>query len=199
MKEFFGVNPVFVLTQHPVVVTTINMSCKSGSQTNIASNQFTKDRWFPSQRRLVLVDIENIAGGATRSAGQAIWATAVVREALKLDDADHVVVGISHSSLLEAGLAWPGIRLAVRSGPDGADRALLRVIDDENVSSRFNEVVIVSGDGIFSDAVASLGKNGVAVTVMAWSQACSRKLLVAASSVYYLDDQRMQNQLEVAA
>jgi hypothetical protein len=138
-------------------------------------------------RRLVLVDIENVVGGAVLAVEQASQARHVVDAAARLKDGDHVVIATSHIGLLPTGLGWAGARLLVRSGPDGADLALLDVLTEEQVEARFDEVVVASGDGIFTDAVAALGAAGVAVTVVARPDGCSRRLRMAASRTISLD------------
>lgn len=95
-------------------------------------------------RRLVVVDIENIAGGALTSAAAVVWAKQTLRHAVHLERADHVVIGTSHVGLLTIGCAWPDQRYVVRSGPNGADLALLEVLG-ENLPARFGRVVVASG------------------------------------------------------
>jgi hypothetical protein len=47
---------------------------------------------------------------------------------------DQVEVASSHLTLLNAALGWPRARYRVRSGPDGADLALLDVLRHENIA-----------------------------------------------------------------
>jgi hypothetical protein len=44
----------------------------------------------------------------------------------------------------------------MRSGADGANLARLDVLASEHVAERFDEVVLVWGDGIFADAIGTL-------------------------------------------
>lgn len=134
-------------------------------------------------RRLVVVDIENVVGGAVLTVEQAAGARRSIREAANLNGTEHVVIGTSHVGLVSTGLGWSGSRLVVRSGKDGADLALLDVLTEERVEERFDEVVLVSGDGIFADSVAALGAAGVHVTVLAPLGHCSKRLRMAARHV----------------
>lgn len=136
-------------------------------------------------RRLVVVDIENLLGGACLHRRQVKWAKSMLSTTLSLRAPDHVVVGISHVGLLPVGCNWPRIRYVVRSGPDGADLALLDVLD-EDVSARFDEVVIASGDGAFTAAVWELEDSGVSTTVLARPGTLARSLESAASRVLYV-------------
>jgi hypothetical protein len=136
-------------------------------------------------RRLVLVDIENVVGGAVLHPRAAAWAKTNVREVVEIRPHDHVVIGTSHIGLLAAGTGWEHVRYVVGSGSDGADLALLEVFD-ESVAERFGDVVLVSGDGIFADAVADLAAASVSVTVVAHTDRLSRRLRLAATEVVHL-------------
>lgn len=138
-------------------------------------------------RRLVLVDIENIAGGAGLTSEAVRSAKNALVGAGDLAGSDHVVVGTSHIGLLAVGANWKGARYVVRSGPDGADLALLDVFT-ERVAARYEAVLLASGDGIFAPAVAELGAAGVATTVIGRRCCMSRALRMAATRVIYLPD-----------
>lgn len=145
-------------------------------------------------RRLVVVDIQNVLGGAVMAVEEAAQAYRSVQEAAGLREGEQVVIAASHIDAMAAGLGWPGQpRLLVRSGKDGADLALLDVLTTERVEERFDEVVLVSGDGILTDAVAALGRAGVAVTVVAHSDGCSKRLRMAASHTVFLSHQRIHH------
>lgn len=137
--------------------------------------------WSPG-RRLVLVDLENVVGGGVSDVGVADAAWTVIEGIYGDRDTDQVVAGVSHFSMFAAGAGRSSIRIAPpRSGPDGADLALLEVLEGEHVAERFAEVVLVSGDGKFTDEVASLGTQGVRVTVLARRGGLSRRLRMAAA------------------
>jgi len=133
-------------------------------------------------RRLIAVDIENVIGGTVRPA-QARQARSEITTVLGSRDTDQLVIGVSPCNLLSCWTVWPGPRYVVRSGKDGADLALLEVLTDENIEARFDEVVLISGDGIFTDAAADLGSHGVRVTVLANPGRLSTDLWLAATDV----------------
>jgi hypothetical protein len=141
---------------------------------------------FP-ERRLHLVDIENLAGAATPSLGQVRDVQGRYAERLALGVADQVVIASSHLTLLNAALGWPHARYRVRSGPDGADLELLDVLRHESVAARFTHVAIGSGDGAFAFAAASLAAAGIWVTVVSRRDSLSTRLRFAAAEVIYLD------------
>lgn len=138
-------------------------------------------------RRLVAVDIENVIGGAALTEAQVVRARRSIEAAIGVRGDEHVVIGTSHCGLLAAGLGWRGSRLVVRSGASGADLALLEVLTGERIEQRFDEVLLVSGDGIFTAAVAALGAAGVRVTVVARPGTCSKRLRMATAHVLYVD------------
>lgn len=138
-------------------------------------------------RRLIAVDLENVAGGAVVTRELADWSRAVIESALDVVAGEQVVIGTSHMGLFNAAAAWPGARLRVRSGPDGADLELLDVLNKEGIEERFDEVALVSGDGIFDAAIARLAGAGVTVTVASWSERLSPRLRIAAGRIVYLD------------
>lgn len=137
-------------------------------------------------RCLVVVDIQNMVGGAVMDATEAAQVRQCLQKAVGLRGDEQVIIGVSHFDVLEAGLGWPGAGLRVRSGKDGADLALLEVLTEERIAERFDEVVLASGDGIFTDAVAALGAAGVTVTVVAHREGCSKRLRMAASRTIFL-------------
>jgi hypothetical protein len=143
-------------------------------------------RWFPA-RRLHLVDIENLAGDPRPSLAQVRHALALYADRLAFGAMDQVEVASSHLTLLNAGLGWPHAHYRIRSGPDGADLALLDVLWHENIASRFTHVAIASGDHVFAEAAAHLAAQGVWVSVVSLQGSLSRQLRLAACEVLFLD------------
>jgi hypothetical protein len=132
-------------------------------------------------RRIILVDIENLVGGGVSEIEVANAALAAINPIIGNEEHDQTVIGVSHFSALASGCARPNARLVMRSGKNGADLALLEVLECENIEERFGQVVLVSGDGIFTESVARLGSCGVRVTVVAREGSLSRRLRMAAS------------------
>jgi len=140
-------------------------------------------------RRLVLVDIENIVGGGVSMATQVRSAQSAIEAAVKPRPNDQVVLACGRFSIDTVGFEWVGARrLKFRSGIDGADLELLEVLETEHVGERFTEVVLVSGDGIFTDAISRLAlTSGTDITLVSRADACSRRLRMAAKTVLDLD------------
>jgi hypothetical protein len=143
-------------------------------------------RRFPA-RRLHLVDIENLAGDPLPSLGQVRQALGLYTGCLALGAMDQVEVASSHLTLVNAVLGWPHAHYRARSGPDGADLALLDVLRHENVAARFTHVAIASGDHLFAEEAAHLAALGVWVTVVSRQRSLSPRLALAAREVIFLD------------
>jgi hypothetical protein len=143
-------------------------------------------RRFPA-RRLHLVDIENLVGEARPSLSQVRKALGLYTNCLAFGAMDQVEVASSHLTLLNAALGWPDAHYRVRSGPDGADLALLEVLQHENVAQRFTHVAIGSGDHLFAEEAARLAAKGVWVTVVSRQRSLSPRLALAAREVILLD------------
>ena len=89
-------------------------------------------------------------------------------------------VACSHHAAPEVAFGCTGYcRRRWRSGADGADLALLEVLEQEPVLGRYDAVTIVSGDGIFAEALSWLGNAGVSTTVVSNSTSLSTKSRLA--------------------
>lgn len=140
-------------------------------------------------RRFYVVDIENAVGGPCPCNADVLQARAAIAAAYPTRVGDHVTIGVAHNGLLEVGCCWTGPRYVVRSGPDGAELALIDELDDW-IIGRFDEVVVVSGDRKFADRVAELAARGLPTTVVAHRESLSNRLRMAASKVVYLESER---------
>jgi hypothetical protein len=146
-------------------------------------------RWLFPERCLHLVDIENLAGAGLPSLNEVAAVRCRYAECLTFGFGamDQVEVASSHLTLVNAALGWPHAHYRIRSGPDGADLALLDVLWHENIAGRFAHVVIGSGDHLFAEEAARLAAEGVWVTVVSRRSALSRRLAMAAREVILLD------------
>jgi hypothetical protein len=141
---------------------------------------------FPA-RRLHLVDIENLASDSLPSLRQVREAQGLYADRLAFGAMDQVEVASSHLTLVNAALGWPHAHYRIQSGPDGADLALLDVLQHENVATRFTQVAIGSGDHLFAEEAAHLATQGVWVTVVSRRRSLSARLALAAHEVIFLD------------
>lgn len=139
-------------------------------------------------RTLHALDVENLCSSSSLSPELVVAAAAAYAAVVPVDDRDHVVLSVSHHNAFSTFFNWPGsARRLLGSGRDGADLQLLEVLYTENLPSRYDRVVLGSGDGIFAPAVIWLRKEGVDVTVVARAGSLSY-LLFAAGGVVLLPD-----------
>lgn len=140
-----------------------------------------------SGRALHLVDVENLVGGTTFSEVDVAVTAAAYERVASIGLRDLVTVASSHFTAMPTWFGWGSARRLVRSGPDGADLALIEVIETEGVATRFSRVVIASGDRIFAQSAARLQAQGVEVTVVTRAEALSNHLRLAVRDIQYLD------------
>lgn len=144
-------------------------------------------RYAETGRSLHLIDIENLMGGPFAGGAALKEASEAYRVAARVGGCDHVVVGANPSLAVEAGLEWPGARLLVRGGPDGADLALEESVEEVIWhAQRYDRVVIGSGDGRFSEVARSFKAAGIPVGVVARERSLALVLAQAATFVTLL-------------
>lgn len=135
-----------------------------------------------------LVDAENLLGTATPGPADVRWLTSAYGTRVGFGPMDQVVIACSHLAFTTIGFCWRGPQYLLRSGPDGADLALLAALRHDRIATRFPRVVIASGDHIFAPAITTLTATGCQVTVASRRDRLSRALQRAASGqVIYLD------------
>jgi glycerophosphoryl diester phosphodiesterase len=133
------------------------------------------------KKRYVLVDIENLTHGAKASCQQAaaLWSV-LTQQAPGIAPQDHVVVGAARYVVrrYRAAIDGTNVKWVVGSdGPDGADRALLAAIDLRRVARDYDELVIASGDGAFTDLARRAKALGLTVHVITTQHPDQRSML----------------------
>jgi hypothetical protein len=137
-------------------------------------------------RQLILIDIENLTGTPSPTCEDVEMAKAALRLVVPgFDDAQHIVA-CSHHAAPTVAFGFRGARHLWRSGSDGADLALLDVLENERVDERFESVTICSGDGIFAASAAWLTEAQVDVTVVSLPGHLAKRLQLAARYVTHL-------------
>ena len=140
--------------------------------------------YVPPGRTLHLVDAENLMGGplagdrALRGALQTYAVLAVVHPM------DHVIVGVNPALALSVSDVWPEARLVIGRGRDGADNALLSAVSEVDwMASRYDRLVVGSGDHAFAFAVAAFRAAGLRGDVVAREASLSMVLAALAASI----------------
>ena len=130
-------------------------------------------------RTLHLVDLENLSGGPSRPADEHARSWRAYEDAAGIAVGDQVVVAASGRTMRDAVWFLPtGIASRSANGADGADRVLLEVGDAAWIASRFDRLVIGSGDHAFAelaDAVQALGVEVEVVVGVGWCSSLYRR------------------------
>ena len=133
-------------------------------------------------RTIFLGDIENLAynqqlGGLLPEDVQ--WASAAVWSAIRHFSPQEVIAS-SHYFAKNIWFSWGrNPRRLVASGPNGADHKLLEVIYNEDLHTRYDTVIIGSGDAIFAHPAAHLIAQGLNVIAIHGTGGASKKLQLA--------------------
>jgi hypothetical protein len=127
-----------------------------------------------NERSIALIDVENLVPDVNIATEQdAVDAVDLVVATAELSPSDLIVIACGPRFLKRAGfglsVAKPGCRIVCRSGKDGADKALIdEVADSDWIESRFDRVVIGSGDHAFADAAHCLGSTSTWTLAVSW-------------------------------
>ena len=128
-------------------------------------------------RTLHILDIENLCGGPEQIPVAIHGVADSYRQLAGVSDGDLGVLGMNPSSFVKCVGVFPGCRRVGGHGPDGADTALLKVLDDlEWIAGRFDRVVIGSGDHCFAPALMGLAQHGILAGVVAREDSVSNSL-----------------------
>jgi hypothetical protein len=142
---------------------------------------------FTITRTLHCIDAENLSGASFVSAQRLAAMYVSYREHVNVGPMDQTIVSTSHFNALTVGMAWPEGRYRWRSGENGADLELIAAVKDQVRQSKFDHVVIASGDGIFDELLIWLKVRGIRVTVVGIANSISHKLRFLADNVVVLD------------
>lgn len=135
-----------------------------------------------SNRSLHLIDLENLcaSGLPAEDLIEKVWHT--YRYGVPNSPEDQYIVGSSHLFAARAWFVLPaqGIQRRARSGKNGGELAILAEVDLDHVASRFDRLVIASGDGIFAGTAKTAREYGLHVHQVSGLGACSRALAATA-------------------
>ena len=146
-------------------------------------------------RRFCAIDLENLALQPAVSLGAGRHVAYLLQDIFHLKPEDlAVVAGGPHNAFaIDAASKVLSGQSIWRGGHNGADLALIEALDRipaPTISSHthpVNEVIIGSGDGIFTSIVNRLQNRGMVVTCVAYSRALHPALALAANRVVRLD------------
>ena len=143
----------------------------------------------PLERKLVLVDLENVCGKSKLSVEDAEQAKEDFFSRHQRGNNDLVVIGTSHpNNMLAAKAGWGEGRCVMQNDHNGGDLAIIEAARShfDNIAT-FSEVVLSSGDGIFTSLVRDITRKGVRVTVASRIGSLNANLAKSASCLSFLD------------
>jgi uncharacterized LabA/DUF88 family protein len=142
---------------------------------------------FTVSRTLHCIDAENLSGAPLVSAQRLAATYASYRKQVDVGPFDQTIVASSHFNALAVGTSWPEGQFKWRSGKDGADIELITAVKAQIEQSKFDHVVIASGDGIFGELVWWLTEKKIRVTVVGIPGSISHVLRLVADEVVVLN------------
>ena len=149
-------------------------------------------------RTLVLVDIENLVGRSHVAPAETRYLARLARN-IVLPQPSHTIVASSRFNAPNVVFDWPNARFVLGRGPKAADLALISIIENEQLASRYDRVIIGSGDGIFAESVAQLAAQGVRVTALVGRGRLSTKLRLACTDLIVLAPAQALPEMSVGA
>jgi len=153
-------------------------------------------------RKLVLLDIENLAGSGLVSPEMALQIVKALNRLCPIDLRDIVFVGSHKGNFAPCSLVAGMVHgsMCFQNGPNGAELALLRRAGEVPLAAYaseiypINECVIGSGDHEFVDLALMQKEQGRFVTVVTRSASLSRELAVIADRIIFIDE--LETQIE---
>ena len=145
-------------------------------------------------RTIHLIDIENLVGRPRAGVGALHQALECYRCTGPVAGGDRVVIGASPQvgRQVEPLIKWfwPSAELCTRGGPNGADIALIERVknDSPSILTRFDRIVIGSGDGDFAPVARVYIARGLVVDVASRRKSLSRELEDAVREVWYFPE-----------
>jgi hypothetical protein len=153
-------------------------------------------------RKLALLDIENLAGSGLVSQEMAMQIVKALNRLCPIDPWDIVFVGSHKGNFVPCSLVAEMMHglPCFQNGPNGAEKALLRRVDEVPHTAYaseiypINECVIGSGDHEFVELALMQKAEGRFVTVVTRSASLSHELAAIADRVIFIDD--LETQIE---
>ncbi|WP_353709414.1 hypothetical protein ABRQ22_10060 [Cellulosimicrobium sp. ES-005] len=134
-------------------------------------------------RTIRFIDIENLTGTGCLCEDAVRVTQVFIDQVSPRCVGDHEVLAVSHERNAPAAfLGWNGsAQFLLRPGHDGADLALLAELENvEFLATRYNRVVIASGDHAFAPTITALKAAGIDVLVIGPVGHVARQVRLAA-------------------
>jgi hypothetical protein len=138
-------------------------------------------------RTIHLIDIENLCLNSNPTLKQVQQVRSEYFEFVKPGPSDLFYVTVSSKNNVQSAVfGWPNAWHGCKEGHDGADILLAKAMLEDDLESRFDGVVIASGDGGLAPFVQSLVSKFKAVLVVSQPSAIALLMARSGGSVRYL-------------
>lgn len=138
-----------------------------------------------ASRSIHLIDIENLCGGSDLSVSQVEAVRFEYFDLVQPNALDLFVIAASHHNLEASSYGWPGGFHQFRSGVDGADILLAKVMLEDSIQDRFQSVFLASGDGGLAPFASALISQGSQLTVVSGARQMSYAMRQLGCPVVY--------------
>ena len=139
-----------------------------------------------SNRKIVIVDLENMMFGDHADASRPDRSQEILELAEARRPTDMVIVGCNPRLAFSAKNLFPSSQIVTGHGKDGADIALIETLDLNHAAERFDELCIVSGDHAFAPIAHAARQRGLRIRVVAPRFGMSTALRVYADTAVHL-------------
>lgn len=138
-------------------------------------------------RSIHLIDIENLCGASNPSLAQVAAVKAEYEKLVRPGQLDIFLVTLSSKSNLKAAMfGWPGARVEVLEGHDGADILLAKEMLNGHLAEAFKHIYLGSGDGGLAPFASRLIREGGNLSVVSVPRSLNHSFRRIGAQVHYL-------------
>lgn len=139
-----------------------------------------------AKRSIHLIDIENLCRTGDLTVDLVAEVRAAYLDQILPGDEDLFVIASSHHNIEAVSFGWPGGFHGFRSGKNGADIVLAKMMVEDDLSDRFENVYLASGDAGLAPFASSLTSKGAHVVAVSRIESVSYAMRLATDSMHYL-------------
>jgi len=127
------------------------------------------------QKKLILVDVENLVGSGLVYEGDVSEARAKLFSLITPKAKDCVFVAANPINREAVYEGWPGALYNFRYGQDGADLQIIKFFAGIEDLSKYSEVILASGDAGLEPIARKAREMGLKIQIVANRKSCSKK------------------------
>ena len=140
-----------------------------------------------NNRSVYFLDIDNLCGAPLASEAQVRDVILAVERQFSIGPSDLIFCAATAKAATFVKFFRPAFHVQIGRGKDGSDLRLLELADPQWLKSRFDRVVIGSGDGIFQPLAIELANLNIRVEVTSGHGAMARSFREVAHCCTLID------------